>query len=551
MKYFPHVPLLALLLGLSSTGYAKGKSCLTTNELNKELKKAVADVDFENIIDLGPTFTAAPCPATEPACQHGRKQLGRGKFPQIDLAVIAFQPDCTNAVVGSNVFFSRDFPRGIAANFDSKTMAVSNVKMYRWIQERFDEGQVVPETPWFKLSPGAWNARYPADDLLNTEAARGSLNFMSPYPASVFKILVALRVLQKLEELGPLEQQLNNKFTYDFGTPDPADDVTLTFAQFLDAMIQWSGNKATAALIQYLHKTGDIVEAEQKDESGYPSAAPSRNKLNELYASLGLPALQMNRTRMQDGLWGNRDTMYLKDSSSVSHIFMPAWDTARLLWLLRTDSSTPENQKPKWQLSSSSAKKVNVGAISENVKRVFWANMKNQLFHEVLSNTLHCKQKLGGVFGIPALLPQKWVSSDQLRLPVGDYPFNFAADELKGDYDFTKNLGECQSQAEVEFASKTGLTSVSGSHAGLVKGLSERGFKREYIVVLNSSLGSRFTDLNRLDAERVIPCFDKTLCYSSRINQLGANIDASMKRWLESDEYGTYTTRNFSKTKGK
>jgi hypothetical protein len=423
--------------------------------------------------------------------------------------------------------------------------------MFRWMQERFDEGQVVSQSPWFQPTPGAWKASYSNADLLNQESVRAPESFMSPYPASVFKILVALRVLQNLEEKGSLEQQLNNKFTYDFGTADPNDDVTLTFAQYLDAMIQWSGNKATAALIQYLHKSGDIIESDQKDSAGYPMAAPKQNKLNELFASIGLPALQMNRTRMLDGLWGNRDTMYLKDSSSVSHISMPAWDTARLLWLLRTSSSTPENQMPNWKISTNSANKVEPGAISENVKRVFWGSLKNQLFHEVLSNTLHCKQRLGGVFGIPALLPQKWVSSGQLKLPVGDYPFNFAADELKGDYDFTKNLGECQAAAEVEFASKTGLTSVSGSHAGLVKGLSERGFKREYIVVLNSSLGSRYTDSNRLDAERVIPCFDRTLCYSSRVNQLGANIDASMKRWLESNEYGTSTARNYGKTKDK
>ncbi|MBM3380877.1 MAG: serine hydrolase [Betaproteobacteria bacterium] len=551
MKHIPCAPVFALLLGLSSTGFAKEKSCLTTNELNNELKSAVLKVDFKNVVDLGPTFTADPCPTTEPACQHGRKTLGRKQFPQIDLAVIAFQPGCKNPVVGGNVFFSRDYPRGVGASFDPKTQAVSNVKMYPWLQERFDEGQVISQAPWFKPSPGAWKSRYPANELLNPEAVRSPISFMSPYPASVFKILVALRVLQKLEEQGSLEQQLNNKYTYDFGTADASDDVTLTFAQFLDAMIQWSGNKATAALIQYLHRSGDIIEAEQKDSAGYPAAAPRQNKLNELFASLGLPALQMNRTRMQDGLWGNRDTMYLKDSSSVSHIFMPSWDTARLLWLLRTNSSTPENQKPDWQLSSKSNKKVDASSISETVRNAFWANMKNQLFHEVLSNTLHCQQKLGGGFGIPALLPQKWVSTGQLKLPVGDYPFVFAADELKGDYNFTKNLGECQTTAEVEFASKTGLTSVSGSHAGLVKGLSERGFKREYIVVLNSSLGSRFTDSNRLDAERVIPCFDRTLCYSSRINQLGANIDASMRRWLESDEYGTSTARNYGKTKGK
>ena len=547
-----YLGLCCAVLGFSFTSAAKADSCLTPAQLNNALMQSVATVDFENVVDLGPTFTEDSCPITEPACQHGRAAIGKKKFPQIDLAVIAFQPNCKKNVVGSNVFFSRDFPNGIAATFDPSTAAVNNVKMYRWTQERFDEGRVVKTSPWFEKVPEAWKTPHTPTDLLNPEAGRGSVSFMSPYPASVFKILVAIRVLQKLEEQGPLAQQLDNKFTYDFGTADLTDDVTLTFRQFLDAMIQWSGNKATAAMIQYLHKKGDIVESDLKDQSGYPAAPPKLNKLNELFAKLGLPSLQMNRTRLLDGLWGNRDTMYLKDSSSVSHISMPAWDTARLLWVMRTLNSTPDNERPQWSSPGSNGKKLNTSIVSDEIKQLFWANLKNQLFHEVLSNTIHCNQPTGGAFGVPALLPQKWISEGQLKLPVGAYPFQFAADELKGDYNFSKKIGDCQKSAEVEFASKTGLTSVSGSQAGLVKGLSERGFKREYIVVLNSSLGSRFTDSDRLDAERVIPCFDKTLCYTNRINQLGANIDASLKKWLEdNDNNKSASARNNSKTKGK
>jgi hypothetical protein len=297
-------------------------------------------------------------------------------------------------------------------------------------------------------------------------------------------------------------------------------------------------------MVQFLHKQGDIVESEIKDPDGYPAAAPRVNGLNALYAQLGLPALQMNRTRAKDGLWGNRDTMYLKDSSSISHISMPAWDTARLLWVLRTLETTPQAERPQWSVASNSTSSVNPALISDEIKKYLWSNLNNQLFHEVLSNTLHCNQTSGGSFGIPAALPLKWVTHGQLRLPTNGYPFTFAADELKGDYQFSKNIADCQQKAEVSFAGKTGLTSVSGSHAGLVKGLSERGFHREYIVVLNSSLGSRFTDADRLDSARVIPCFDKTQCYTQRINQLGANIDSSLKRWLDSYDNITSASRN-------
>ncbi|MFZ9520608.1 MAG: hypothetical protein ACO3A4_09040 [Silvanigrellaceae bacterium] len=526
---------------IAGTGFAKPQSCLSEKELSALLKAAVTNTDFDQVVDLGPNFTEDGCPASEPACKHGRTPVGAERFPQIDLAVIAFQKGCANPVVGSNVFFSRDFPKGISAEFDKTTGAVANVRLQRWTQERFDGGQVSRKAPYFEQTPHAWKAPFPPEDLINSEASSSSANFMSPYPASIFKILVLTKVLTYLEENGPLEKQLDQKFTYDFGTPDTKDDTTLSLREYLDAMIQWSGNKATAAMIQFLHKNGQIIESKMLDEAGFPSAMPTLNTLNSLYAELGLSSLQMNRTRMKDGLWGNRDTMYLKNSSSISHISMPSWDVARLLWLMRSNSRTAAAELPSWKISE--GRPVNPFKISDAVKKKFWDNMDNQLFHEVLSNTLHCNQATGGPFGIPARLPGKWISQNKIKLPVGTFPFTFAPDELKGDYKFSEKIAECQKTAEVSFASKTGLTSVSGSQAGLVKGLSERGFRREYIVVLNSSLGSRFTDPERLDGERVIPCFDKTLCYTKRINQLGANIDNSLKGWLESNERSSTNTR--------
>ena len=547
----PIIFITILMPFAASAAQAKAARCLTEKNLNQLLMSSVQSVDFDQVVDLGPAFTEDPCPASEPACKHGRAPVGKERFPQIDLAVIAFQPECKNNVVGSNVFFSRSFPSGLSAQFDKLSGEVSNIRLQRWTQERFDEGVIKKGTPVFDIKPGRWKQPFPPEDLLNADANKTNADFMSPYPASIFKLLVEISVLQVLEEQGPLEQQLDGKYTYDFGTPDPKDDVTLTFRQFLQAMIQWSGNKASAAMIQFLHKRGKIIESDIKDAAGYPAAAAKFNRLNELFANLGLGTLQMNRTRSKDGLWGNRDTMYLKESSSISHISMPSWDTARLLWIMRTLKSTPVNQRPAWMLSKNL--KVNPFLISDEVKQFFWADLKNQFFHEVLSNSLHCQQNLGGVFGIPALMAETWLSPEGLlKLPANGFPFPFAADELKGDYTFSGKIAECQKSAEVEFASKTGLTSVSGSQAGLVKGLSERGFKREYIVVLNSSLGSRFTDLDRLDGDRVIPCFDKTMCYTKRINQLGANIDNSLKGWLEAhDNTASAKSRNLGKTKGK
>lgn len=525
-------PLFTLtIVGFSNFAWARAPKCLNESALGELLKTAVHKVDFDKVVDLGPNYTSEPCPPNEPACQHQRAAIGRDKFPQIDLAVIAFQKDCKKAVVGSNVFFSRDFPQGVTAKFNKKSGSVSNVRLQRWTQERFDEGRVVTAAPYFEKSPGAWKMPFAPEDLLNPEASHAKLNYMSTYPASVFKVLVLTQVLRFLDEKGTLEEQLEQKFTYDFGTTDTKDDVTLSIREFLEAMIQWSGNKATAAMIQFLHKNGQIIESETKDDAGYPAAAATLNKLNETFAELGLDSLQMNRTRAKDGLWGNRDNMYLKKSSSVSHISMPSWDVARLLWVLRTNETTPLSERPAWQTRNGD--KVDPFHISEKVKKYIWANLSQQLFHEVLSNTLHCQQPSGGDFGIPARMPEKWMNQDQIKLPVGTYPFLFPPDELSGNYHFSDKIAACQKIAEVDFASKTGLISAAGSHAGLVKGIKERGFQREYIVVFNSSLGSRFTDIERLDGDRVIPCFDKTLCYTRRINELGTHIDNALKGWLE------------------
>ncbi|NBW81634.1 hypothetical protein EBR21_07755, partial [bacterium] len=271
-------------LSFNATSFAKPQKCLNEKELANLLKTAVNNTDFDQVVDLGPNFTEDPCPASELACKHGRKALGVERFPQIDLAVIAFQKGCTNPVVGSNVFFSRDFPKGISAEFDKNTGAVSNVRLQHWTQERFDGGRVTKVTPFFEQTPHAWKAPFPPEDLINPEASSSAVNFMSPYPASIFKMLVLTKVLTFLEQKGPLEAQLDQKFTYDFGTADTKDDVTLSLREYLEAMIQWSGNKATAAMIQFLHKNGQIIESQLKDEAGYPSANPSLNTMNSLFA---------------------------------------------------------------------------------------------------------------------------------------------------------------------------------------------------------------------------------------------------------------------------
>jgi beta-lactamase class A len=81
-------------------------------------------------------------------------------------------------------------------------------------------------------------------------------------------------------------------------------------------MIVVSDNDATDTCVALLHRVGMM------------------GALNQRFADLGLPTLQLNNTTPRGG-WRNGD------GSGVGHIHMTAWDTVRLLWLLDSDVPAP------------------------------------------------------------------------------------------------------------------------------------------------------------------------------------------------------------------
>jgi hypothetical protein len=140
---------------------------------------------------------------------------------------------------------------------------------------------------------------------------------MSPFTASTFKLLVAIQTLHRLEQTGNLEKGLETIITY---TKPDGTSYALPIKRFMEAMLQWSSNDATKALIQQLHKWGDIVQGDDTNNDGFPDLEPKLNKLNALFASVGLNTLQMNRTRASTGQWGFGADNDMPYASSVSNV---------------------------------------------------------------------------------------------------------------------------------------------------------------------------------------------------------------------------------------
>ncbi|MCW2502106.1 MAG: hypothetical protein JWO79_390 [Actinomycetia bacterium] len=120
-----------------------------------------------------------------------------------------------------------------------------------------------------------------------------------PFPASLLKLMVAIGVL-RLADSGAVD--LGGRYDFDpAGAPNDAcgGPASATIREYLDAMITWSSNPATCALVKLLHERSAV------------------DPLNALFAARGLD-LSLAGTRPVDG-------------GGWSGARMTAWSTARLL----------------------------------------------------------------------------------------------------------------------------------------------------------------------------------------------------------------------------
>jgi beta-lactamase class A len=384
------------------------------------------------------------------------------------VAVIELRPD-GRATRAADVLLSRDYPNGLLVAID-RHLAASAVRFRRWDIERWNGGTFASDG--VQTSAKGWNdnpPRTPADDIV-AGREMAPFQFMAPYPASLFKLLVAFHTL-RLVDRGTLH--LDAPYAYDpAGGCGRAAPGTQTTRGWLDAMITASDNRSACALLKQLHGLGEV------------------DGMNAELRELGLGTLQVNGTSpLTGGTW------------QPGEIHMTALDTARLLWLVAG--------APGVLWTRPDGRPVTGAVLSDSSRALLAQLLAEQGFNVALSTTNFCGLDYPSA-GIPQRIADRWVDPGTGTVTVEGIPYG-------------RDVRPCNSAAEVTFAHKTGLTYNYGSDAGIVRSLPGVPSRR-YVVALLSNLGYRYGD-QRFATSPALPCFGVGVCYTEKIAQLGKRID--------------------------
>jgi hypothetical protein len=411
--------------------------------LAEALLLALDEAGLDELVDSGPE---------EGRCPGGRGcpiPLRRAAFPPwLDLAVIRLD-EKGRALEAANVQVDWASPRGRLVLLDAN-LAAADVRFRRWSVERADQG---PRAPPFS----------DADDLA-PDRGGGGRDFMAPYPASLFKLLIAFH-LERRAAQGAIALSAE-------AADGPGPEAELrSVDEWLELMVTESDNRATKALLRFLHARGEM------------------EPLNAELAALGLSTLRIDGTIPADGTrW------------APGEIQATAMDLARLLWLVSGGPGvlwrTPEGRAVVRETLPEPAR--------ARLKRV----LAHQARHEILSTGSTCG---AGQAGIPAAVPTHFLDVE-------------SGQEVVGETEYGRDVRPCNATAEVRFLHKTGLTWNYAADAGLVEPLQGKPFRR-YVVALISSAGTRWIDPERAAAPRH-PCEESSICASQRLARLGAAIDA-------------------------
>ena len=379
---------------------------MTPDELAQTLLDAVRGLRFE---------------ATPDAMRGG---AALSHFPSLDLALIAFPQNAPPTY--ANVLFSREHPQGFIAEIAPAAGAVQNIA---YLADRTDA----------QLRSDAW---LPAADWSQLAfaplAGKGPHRFVSPYPASLVKLMVAVAVARQVDAAACA-----------WNTPAAYAGRSRPVADWAEDMIVFSCNDSTSALVALLHAQGAIMREGNVE---------TRNALHEAFAALGLSTLRLADTRA-DGGWGNAA------GAGVGHLQMTAWDSARLLWLLDADAPPAPWLAPDAPALLSDASRARIR---------HW--LEDQALHEILSSTALAGVP-GCVPGLPAAMPARWIGAD-------------GSVRAGSEAAYPADVRLASQRAEVTFAHKTGTTENYASDAGIVRGIAPR--QRHYIVALITNLGTRY-----------------------------------------------------------
>jgi beta-lactamase class A len=435
--------------------------------LETALLTAVRAEHFERIIDYGADNESRPVKA-----DLGLPAPPIAEPPNVNVAVI--QLDAEGRMVDrAYVILSRDYPDGLIVPLD-KDAGASSVRFLCWDIERSDGG-TFSRDDGHRLTTKGWTNNPPltaADDIVPCRT-NAPYQFMAPYPASLFKSMVAFHVM-RMVDAGKLT--LDTEYIYDVNGANPEPRK---IRDWLDPMITVSDNHATSALLKMLHDKGEI------------------EPLNREFRELNLGTLQINGTSPADGrTW------------SPGQIHMTAFDTARLFWII--DGGPGE----LWL--GADGQPVTAKLLSDSSRAFLKKLLSEQAFNDALT-TANFPDATNVRPGIPSRVAKRWINPTNGHVVVD------------GE-DFGVDIRAANAKAEVNFAHKTGLTFNYGSDAGIVTSLPGRPF-RHYIIAFVGNLGYRYAD--EVFASRTnFPAFDQAgaIAYTQRIPALGRAMDEAVTK---------------------
>jgi beta-lactamase class A len=435
--------------------------------LEKALLAAVRDAHFERVIDFGAGNDSHPVKA-----HLNLPAQTIAQAPNVNAAVIQF--DAQGRMVDrAYVLLSRDYPDGLVVPLDDN-LGTSKVRFLRWDIERSDGGTYSRDDN-HQLTVKGWTnnpSLTEADDLVPGRT-NAPYQFMVPYPASLFKSMVAFHVL-RMVDAGKIS--LDTEYTYAVTNAPPESHK---IRDWMEPMITVSDNHCTAALLKMLYERSEI------------------DSLNREFRELNLGTLQIDSVNPATGRGWKTD-----------RVTMTAWDAARLFWIF--DGGPGEMWKTE------DGKPVTAKLLSDSSRSFVKKLLSEQGFNDALT-TANFPGAKNVRPGIPSRVADRWINPTNGHvLIVGE--------------DFGIDIRAVNMQAEVTYAHKTGMTFNYGADAGIVTSLPGKPF-RHYVVALIGNLGNRYAD--EVFATRgTFPAFDSVspITYTQRVPALGKAIDDAVTR---------------------
>ena len=435
--------------------------------LETALLAAVRDAHFDQVVDFGAGNEGRPVKA-----HLGIPAKKIAHPPNVNVAVIQLDAD-GRMVDRAYVLLSRDYPDGLVVPLDKNTGA-GCVRFLRWDIERSDGGTFSSDDG-HQFAVKGWTNNPPlteADDLVPGRT-NAPYQFMAPYPASLFKSMVAFHAM-RMVDAGKIS--LDAEYTYAVAGAKPE---TRKIRDWLDPMITVSDNHATGALLKMFHDKNEI------------------EPLNREFRELNLGTLQINSTSAADGR-----------SWKTDRINMTAFDTARLFWII--------DGGPGEMWLGADGKPVTAKLLSDSSRAFLKKLLSEQSFNRALTTASYPGAKNVRP-GIPSRVAERWIN------PANGHVF-------AGGQDYGVDIRAANAQAEVIYAHKSGFSFNYGSDAGIVTSLPGKPF-RHYVIAFIANLGERYAD-EIFAARTNFPAFDAVspIVYTQRIPALGKAMDDAVTK---------------------